>query len=302
MASASSPSRGSTATSRASKPDGPRWQSSHSSWCSSGCGTSARSSATATRSCSSASRRCSFRCCPVVGREINGARLWVRVGPLNFQPGEAAKVLLVIFFAAYLVDKRELLQSGTRRFPRDGAPRSEAPRTAAARVELLDPRDGPPEGPRVVAPVLRGVRRDALHRHRARFLSHRRVRDVRRGRGGRVPVLLSTSRIASARGSIRGRSRAPPGSRSCSRCTRSGAGASRAPDSGSEARRRSRTRPPTSCSPRSARSWASSGRSRCASCSCCSSAAGFASRSRPIVRSPSCSPQVSPRSWASRRS
>jgi peptidoglycan glycosyltransferase len=53
---------------------------------------------------------------PGVGREINGARLWVRVGPLNFQPGEAAKVLLVIFFAAYLVDKRELLRSGTRRF------------------------------------------------------------------------------------------------------------------------------------------------------------------------------------------
>jgi peptidoglycan glycosyltransferase len=53
---------------------------------------------------------------PGIGREINGARLWVHVGPLNFQPGEAAKVLLVVFFAAYLVDKRELLRSGTRRF------------------------------------------------------------------------------------------------------------------------------------------------------------------------------------------
>ncbi len=53
---------------------------------------------------------------PGIGREINGARLWVRVGPLNFQPGEAAKVLLVVFFAAYLVDKRELLRSGSRRF------------------------------------------------------------------------------------------------------------------------------------------------------------------------------------------
>jgi peptidoglycan glycosyltransferase len=45
-----------------------------------------------------------------IGRTINGARLWVSIGPLNFQPGEAAKVLLVVFFAAYLVDKRELLQ------------------------------------------------------------------------------------------------------------------------------------------------------------------------------------------------
>ena len=55
---------------------------------------------------------------PGVGREINGARLWVRIGPVNFQPGEAAKVLLVIFFAAYLVDKRELLAAGSRRIGR----------------------------------------------------------------------------------------------------------------------------------------------------------------------------------------
>jgi len=55
---------------------------------------------------------------PGIGREINGARLWVRVGPINFQPGEAAKVLLVVFFAAYLVDKRELLAAGTRHIGR----------------------------------------------------------------------------------------------------------------------------------------------------------------------------------------
>ncbi len=55
---------------------------------------------------------------PGVGKTINGARLWVGFGPVNFQPGEAAKVLLVIFFAAYLVDKRELLASGTRRIGR----------------------------------------------------------------------------------------------------------------------------------------------------------------------------------------
>ena len=55
---------------------------------------------------------------PGIGREINGARLWVRVGPVNFQPGEAAKVLLVVFFAAYLVDKRELLAAGTRHIGR----------------------------------------------------------------------------------------------------------------------------------------------------------------------------------------
>jgi peptidoglycan glycosyltransferase len=55
---------------------------------------------------------------PGIGKTINGARLWVGIGPMNFQPGEAAKVLLVIFFAAYLVDKRELLASGSRRIGR----------------------------------------------------------------------------------------------------------------------------------------------------------------------------------------
>lgn len=46
---------------------------------------------------------------PGIGRTIGGARLWVRVGPVNFQPGELAKVALAVFFAAYLVEKRELL-------------------------------------------------------------------------------------------------------------------------------------------------------------------------------------------------
>lgn len=46
---------------------------------------------------------------PGIGRVINGARLWVRLGPITFQPGEIAKIALAIFFAAYLVEKRELL-------------------------------------------------------------------------------------------------------------------------------------------------------------------------------------------------
>jgi len=52
---------------------------------------------------------------PGIGQDINGARLWVHLGPLNFQPGEAAKVTLVIFLAAYLVEKRELLSTPTWR-------------------------------------------------------------------------------------------------------------------------------------------------------------------------------------------
>jgi peptidoglycan glycosyltransferase len=46
---------------------------------------------------------------PVVGQEINGARIWVSFGPLNFQPGEPAKLVLALFLASYLVERRELL-------------------------------------------------------------------------------------------------------------------------------------------------------------------------------------------------
>lgn len=46
---------------------------------------------------------------PGVGRTINGSRIWVGLGPVSFQPGEIAKVVLAIFFAAYLADNRELI-------------------------------------------------------------------------------------------------------------------------------------------------------------------------------------------------
>jgi len=52
---------------------------------------------------------------PVLGTEINGARIWIRLGPLSFQPGELAKVCLVIFFAGYLVVHREALALAGRR-------------------------------------------------------------------------------------------------------------------------------------------------------------------------------------------
>ncbi len=50
---------------------------------------------------------------PYFGQTINGSRIWVRIGPVNFQPGEFAKLALAIFFASYLVDKRELFRAGT---------------------------------------------------------------------------------------------------------------------------------------------------------------------------------------------
>jgi len=53
---------------------------------------------------------------PGIGRTINGARLWVQIGPIGFQPAEIGKVLIVIFLASYLNQKRELLQVATSRF------------------------------------------------------------------------------------------------------------------------------------------------------------------------------------------
>ena len=52
---------------------------------------------------------------PGVGRTINGAKIWVGIGPVSFQPGEFAKILLAIFFASYLVEKRELLAVSSHR-------------------------------------------------------------------------------------------------------------------------------------------------------------------------------------------
>lgn len=46
---------------------------------------------------------------PGIGREINGARIWIGVGPFSFQPGEVAKIALAIFFAGYLVQTRDVL-------------------------------------------------------------------------------------------------------------------------------------------------------------------------------------------------
>jgi cell division protein FtsW (lipid II flippase) len=46
---------------------------------------------------------------PGIGQTINGARLWIRLGSFNFQPGELAKIALAIFFAGYLVTARDSL-------------------------------------------------------------------------------------------------------------------------------------------------------------------------------------------------
>lgn len=53
---------------------------------------------------------------PGIGREVQGAQIWIRIGGLNFQPGEVAKFCMIVFFAGYLVVKRDALALAGRRF------------------------------------------------------------------------------------------------------------------------------------------------------------------------------------------
>ncbi len=56
---------------------------------------------------------------PLIGLTVNGARLWVHFGALRFQPGELAKIMLIIFLAGYMREKREVLAQGR---PKDWGP------------------------------------------------------------------------------------------------------------------------------------------------------------------------------------
>ena len=52
---------------------------------------------------------------PVIGTSEFGSRIWIRIGPMSFQPGEVAKLLLAIFFAGYLVQTRDALSVAGRK-------------------------------------------------------------------------------------------------------------------------------------------------------------------------------------------
>jgi peptidoglycan glycosyltransferase len=50
-----------------------------------------------------------------IGTEKYGSKIWLTLGSFSFQPGELAKVLIVLFLAGYLADNREMLSVGGRR-------------------------------------------------------------------------------------------------------------------------------------------------------------------------------------------
>ena len=87
---------------------------------------------------------------PGLGRSVGGAHIWVRVGPINFQPGEFAKILLALFFAGYLYERRELIAASTWHVgpvhlpePRHRTGSHRSPGTARVR---LPPRASPRRG------------------------------------------------------------------------------------------------------------------------------------------------------------
>jgi cell division protein FtsW (lipid II flippase) len=52
---------------------------------------------------------------PIFFPAVNGARIWIRIEDFSIQPGEFAKVLLAVFFAAYLAANRSALAYAGRR-------------------------------------------------------------------------------------------------------------------------------------------------------------------------------------------
>ena len=62
------------------------------------------------------------------GRDVNGARLTLSIGPLSGQPSELLKVILVVFLAGYLSENRSLLADETTASGRSSCRRSRTSR------------------------------------------------------------------------------------------------------------------------------------------------------------------------------
>ena len=95
---------------------------------------------------------------PGVGSSFGGARIWVSIGPVNFQPGEFAKIAFAIFFASYLADNRQLIAGGRGRSVRCTSP-SRGHSSPCWRRGRSPCSSWSPSAPRLVAAVLHPVRR-----------------------------------------------------------------------------------------------------------------------------------------------
>ncbi|GAA2384297.1 FtsW/RodA/SpoVE family cell cycle protein [Streptomyces glaucosporus] len=53
---------------------------------------------------------------PMFFPAVYGARIWITIGGMSIQPGEFAKIIIAVFFAGYLMVKRDALALASRRF------------------------------------------------------------------------------------------------------------------------------------------------------------------------------------------
>ncbi|MBN3929267.1 FtsW/RodA/SpoVE family cell cycle protein [Streptomyces verrucosisporus] len=53
---------------------------------------------------------------PMFFPAVNGAKIWISIGGMSIQPGEFAKIIIAVFFAGYLMVKRDALALASRRF------------------------------------------------------------------------------------------------------------------------------------------------------------------------------------------
>ena len=236
---------------------------------------------------------------PGIGTTVNGARLWVHVGPLQFQPGEFAKIALIVFLAGYLREKREVLAQGRLK---DFGPLLVI--WGGAMLVLVETND---LGSALLYFGIFLV--DALRRDRAARVRRRRARALRRAARSALPEVphvrervddlappvdeqrLLPRRTQELRQDCRATS-------SSSRSTRSRTAASAAPGSG-KGTFTTTGRPPTLIPYAEHRlhllgaragARADRRRPRCSSSTCSSSRAGSGSRSSRRTASRSCSP------------
>ena len=137
---------------------------------------------------------------PGLGQDISGARIWIALGPLSFQPGEIAKICLALFFAGYLVTARDSLSLVGRRFARPAAAPRPRPRADPRRLgwpASASSSSSSDLGTSLlffglfVAMLYVATERHQLDRHRPAALRRRRVRS--RGRSSATCRCGSTS-------------------------------------------------------------------------------------------------------------